>query len=218
MPERTKRRYDGRLRAERAAATRRRIIEVAIEAFATRGYALTTMADLAAGAGCSVDTVHANGPKAALLQAAVRVAIFGIESDQPIEDYEVGRRLLESPDPATFLDVLVETFADAIPRLAPLWAAVESASDTDSEVTERRDQLLQGAVETLHTIVRTCEDRGWLRGDLPREQRLAALYTVSTPGVLHLVMRDLGVDADGYVEWMRRTVEWALFDGPPDGR
>src|SRR5687768_10672498 len=92
MPDMANRRYDRRLRAQRAAQTRRRIVDVAITAFAARGYAATTMRDLAVRAGVSVDTVHANGPKSSLLQAAVRVALFGVESDQPIETYEVGHR------------------------------------------------------------------------------------------------------------------------------
>jgi AcrR family transcriptional regulator len=210
-----KRSYDGRLRAARAAQTRRRIIDVAVEMFGERGYAATTMGDLALGAGVSVDTVHANGPKSALLQAAVRVAIFGIESDQPIEDYEIGQRLLRAADPAEFTTLLVDTFRRAIPTVVPLWSAVEAAADTDADVAVRRDELLSGAVATLRTLVRSCAERGWLGGPLTDQERVAALYTVGTPGSVHLVMRDLALDGEAYQGWMRRTIEWALF-GTPD--
>lgn len=205
-----KRRYDRRRRAERAAQTRRRIIDVAITAFASRGYSATTMRDLAGAAGVSVDTVHANGPKSSLLQAAVLVAIFGVESDQPIETYEVGRRLLAAPDPAQFTAVLVDAFS-VVPAVAPLWAALEAAADTDSDVAARRDALLASATTTLHTVVRVCAERDWLGGPLTEEERVATLYTVGTMGTVHLVMRDLGLQQDTYRSWMRRTVEWALF-------
>lgn len=214
------RRYDRRLRAQRAAQTRRKIIDVAITAFAARGYAATTMRDLAAGAGVSVDTVHANGPKSSLLQAAVRVALFGVESDQPIETYEVGQRLMAAPDPAGFIAIVADAFS-VVPTVAPLWAAVEAAADTDPEVAARRDELLAGAVATLHTLVRVCTERGWLGGSLTEGERVAALYTVATMGTVHLVMRDLGMQQQTYESWMRRTIEWALFGssaGAPLGR
>jgi AcrR family transcriptional regulator len=212
MQDREKRPYDRRLRAERAAQTRRRIVEVAKVAFAERGYASTTMDDLAAAAGVSVDTVHANGPKSALLQAAVRIAIFGVESDQPIETYEVGQRLFAARDRAEFTAILAEAFRP-IPDVAPLWAAVEAAADADSEVAARRDELLSGAADTLRTIVRACAERDWLAGPLTDEERVATLYTVATPGSVHLVRRDLGLERDAYQVWMRQTIEWALFGG-----
>jgi AcrR family transcriptional regulator len=220
MSDLEKRRYDRRLRAERAAQTRRRIIEVAITAFADRGYAATTMRDLAEGAGVSVDTVHANGPKSSLLQAAVRVALFGVESDQPIETYPVGQRLIAAPDPAGFVAIVVEAFR-VVPAAAPLWAAVEAAADTDPEVADRRDELLAGAVATLHTLVRVCGERGWLGGPLTEEERVATLYTVGTMGTVHLVMRDLGLQQHTYASWTQRTIEWALFGSsaePPPRR
>jgi AcrR family transcriptional regulator len=214
MSDIANRRYDRRLRAQRAAQTRRRIIDVAITAFAARGYAATTMRDLAVGAGVSVDTVHANGPKSSLLQAAVRVALFGVESDQPIETYQVGQRLIAAPDPAAFTAIVVDAFS-VVPAVAPLWAAVEAAADTDPEVAARRDELLAGAVATLHTLVRVCTERGWLGGPLTEEERVAALYTVGTMGTVHLVMRDLALQQQTYESWMRRTIEWALFGFSP---
>lgn len=210
MSETPRRRYDSRLRLQRAAQTRRRIIDAAITTFAARGYAATTIRDLAAAAGVSVDTVHTNGPKSALLQAAVRVALFGVESDQPIESYEVGQQLMSAPDPASFVTIVVEAFR-AVPPAAPLWAAVEAAADTDPEIAARRDELLAGAVQTLFTLVRLCTERGWLGGSLTEKERVAALYTVGTMGTVQLVMRDLGMQQETYESWMRRTVEWALF-------
>jgi len=207
-----KRPYDRRLRDQRAAETRRRIIEVAIAEFAERGFTATTMSDLAALARVSVDTVYKNGPKVAILQAAVRVAIFGTESDRPIEDYEVGQRLLAARDAVEFSAVLVDAFRP-IAAVGPLWAAVEAAADSNPDVASRRDELLAGATATLRTVVRVCGERGWLRGTLTETERVAALYSVGTPGSVQLALRDLSLTTEAYQGWMRRTVEWALFGG-----
>ncbi|MFZ1412809.1 MAG: helix-turn-helix domain-containing protein [Micropruina sp.] len=203
--------YNNERRAARAAQTRWRIIEAAIDSFSARGYAATTMRDLATAAGVSVDTVHANGPKPALLQAAVRVAIFGLESDKPIENYEIWAQLVSLTAPAEFLDLIEQTFSTTMLRVAPLWAAVEVAADGDPDVATRRDELIAGAVTTLRALVRTCAERGWLGGTLTDDQRIAALYTIGAPGSVHLAQRDLNLDADGYRAWMRRTLDWALL-------
>ena len=54
-----KRRYQAPRRAEQAAATRRAILAAARDLFVSRGYATTTVADIAERAQVSVDTVYA---------------------------------------------------------------------------------------------------------------------------------------------------------------
>ncbi|MBV9577670.1 MAG: helix-turn-helix transcriptional regulator [Chloroflexi bacterium] len=60
-----------------AQLTRRAILDAATRLFTERGYARTTMADIAAGAGVALDTVYASvGRKAALFRLLVEAAIF----------------------------------------------------------------------------------------------------------------------------------------------
>jgi AcrR family transcriptional regulator len=54
-----KRKYSSAVREEQAARTRMRILDAASELFLERGYALTTMKDIAAQADVARDTVHA---------------------------------------------------------------------------------------------------------------------------------------------------------------
>jgi hypothetical protein len=64
-----------------------------------------------------------------------------------------------------------------------------------------------GATATLRTVVRVCGERGWLRGTLTETERVAALYSLGTPGTVQLVLRDLNLTTDAYQGWMRRTVD-----------
>src|SRR5947209_3194055 len=71
-------------RKERAAATRRRMMEAAYRVFSERGYAKTTMEAVAAEAGVATQTVYFTfHTKAALLQAAYEYAVLGPEWTPP---------------------------------------------------------------------------------------------------------------------------------------
>src|SRR2546423_6513780 len=66
------RKYSSALRDEQAARTRRRILDAASVLFLERGYARTTMKDIADLAGVARDTVHAVfGSKARVLTALI---------------------------------------------------------------------------------------------------------------------------------------------------
>src|SRR6266704_6547564 len=80
---RVKRSYDSPLRRERAEATRLAIAAAASRLFTERGYAATSIEEIAAAAGVSRATVFTSvGGKARLLKTALDVAIVG--DDAPI--------------------------------------------------------------------------------------------------------------------------------------
>src|SRR5665647_2825572 len=76
--DRVKRAYDSRLRLERADATRLAIATTAGRLFAERGYAATSIEEIAAAAGVGRATVFTSvGGKPELLKAAYRLAVRG---------------------------------------------------------------------------------------------------------------------------------------------
>src|SRR4051812_44970889 len=77
-----KRRYTSAVRDEQAARTRARILESATELFLDRGYARTTMQEIADRAGVARDTVHAVfGSKARVLTALIDARLV---PDEPV--------------------------------------------------------------------------------------------------------------------------------------
>ena len=96
--------YRSELRQQQAEQTRSRVVAAAAELFAADGYARTTLAKIAAAAGVSAETVQGQGPKAALLIAAVEYAAFGVSGEENILNLDVGRQLIAIDDPLEALD------------------------------------------------------------------------------------------------------------------
>src|SRR3990170_2438924 len=74
----TRRRYDARLRSERASGTRQRILHVAKKLFTARGVEKVTISDIASAAGVSEPTLYALfQSKTGILRAVVERSFFG---------------------------------------------------------------------------------------------------------------------------------------------
>jgi AcrR family transcriptional regulator len=90
-----KRRYDTSRRQEQARENRRRILAAASALFREKGYAGTSMPEVAKAAGVAVQTVYkAFANKATLLKAVFDVTVAGDDEDVPIagRDFIAGIR------------------------------------------------------------------------------------------------------------------------------
>src|ERR1700754_1780061 len=104
--------YRSELRQQQAESTRLRVLDAAAELFADAGYARTTLAKIAAAAGVSAETVQGQGPKAALLIAAIEYAAFGVAGEENVFNLDVGRRLLAIAEYEEAVDFLVAAVTD----------------------------------------------------------------------------------------------------------
>src|SRR6516225_4017003 len=97
------------VRAEKARATRRRIIAAATELFTRDGYLQTTMADIARLADVAVQTLYLSfGSKVAVLTAALDMAIAGDDDPVPVLERPWFARLRAEPDPIAALDIVAD--------------------------------------------------------------------------------------------------------------
>src|SRR6266403_4226720 len=103
--ERVKRSYDSRLREQRAEATRLAIVAAAGRLFAERGYAATSIEEIAAAAGVGRATVfNSVGGKPELLNEAYRLAVRGSDNaDTPLGRQPRSRRISAEADPHKLL-------------------------------------------------------------------------------------------------------------------
>jgi AcrR family transcriptional regulator len=131
-----KRPYRSGLRAAQAAATRAAVLDAARRLFEANGYAVTTMAAIAAEAGVSAETVYAQGSKASLLTACVDRAMAG--DDQPVPLLERGDfpKVLTSGDQQAILRAWGTSMAEMGPRTARIFAAFEAAAGADPAIAE----------------------------------------------------------------------------------
>src|SRR3954464_8486819 len=97
---RVKRAYEPRLRPERAEVTRLAIAAAAGRLFAERGYAATSIEEIAAAAGVGRATVFSSvGGKPELLKEAYRFAVRGpANASIPLGQQARNRRISAEPD------------------------------------------------------------------------------------------------------------------------
>jgi AcrR family transcriptional regulator len=136
-----------RTRAERALATRRRMVQAAYALFRDNGYLGTTISAVAAAAGVAVPTVYYTfGTKAALLGEALGAAIVGFDRwrEPPGEPIDVAELLTwhawwadfaAAPTAAQALDRFITHGAGVLERVGPLVAAMHGAAG-DPEAAE----------------------------------------------------------------------------------
>jgi AcrR family transcriptional regulator len=132
MSQPVKRQYNTTRRQEQARETRLRVVRTAYELFVTQGYGRTTIAEIAASAGVSVETVYATfRNKPTLLRQVWYVNFRGDEQDIRLLDRpEIGAVLAE-PDLPTRFDKHAMVVTAVFRRIAPLLAALQGAAATE---------------------------------------------------------------------------------------
>jgi AcrR family transcriptional regulator len=132
MPQLVKRPYNTTRRQEQARQTRLRIIGAAHELFVAQGYGRTTITEIAASAGVSVETVYAAfRNKPTLLRQVWYVSFRGDEQGIRLLDRPEIRTVLAEPDLATRLAKHAVVITAVFGRIAPLLAALEGAAATE---------------------------------------------------------------------------------------
>ena len=140
-PAGAKRRYNSPRRAEQAAVTRSAVLASARELFVVKGYAATTVADIARHARVAVDTVYATvGRKPDLLREVLETSISGTDNAIPARQRDYVRRVS---------DATSATSQDRRVRRGPGPAAVQTGAGRPGPPGRRRDRpRVGGGVES----------------------------------------------------------------------
>ncbi|WP_410570012.1 TetR/AcrR family transcriptional regulator [Amycolatopsis sp. cmx-4-61] len=134
IPEGARRRYESPVREARARRTRAHVVATAGKLFATRGYAGTSMRQIAAEAGVSLETVTQTGRKPQLLLAAFRDGFAG-------DPDAVDLTALAGPAGPADLPSVVARVAAGVRGSLPIWRAFTTAAAADAEVAAVRAEL-----------------------------------------------------------------------------
>jgi AcrR family transcriptional regulator len=128
------RRYSNTRRAAQAAQTRAEVLAAATELFGARGWAGTTLANVAEQAGVAIETVYSGfGSKRGLLISAMDTAVVGDTADVALIDRPEVQALAHGPL-AERLQRGMTIMADVNERTAGLWRAANEAAASDHEV------------------------------------------------------------------------------------
>jgi AcrR family transcriptional regulator len=124
-------------RRGRAKATQWRIVKAAYTLFCERGYAGTTMAEVATAAGVAVQTIYFTfHTKAALLSRTYDFAVMGDEEPLPPEQQPWYQAMVQEPDPSKALGHFVTGVGEITRRVTPLELVARVAADGDPDTAK----------------------------------------------------------------------------------
>jgi AcrR family transcriptional regulator len=198
----TARPYRSPLRTEQARRTRRRILEAARQSFRDRGYAATTLAEVAGEAAVAEPTVRAVfKTKPNLLAEVIRLVIGG-DQTKPRER-RLFEELLDADDPDELVTRLAE-YAETLHRRS--WDVLEiaaGAGGADPAIAE----LLEGWRRTRHAeqreIARRLDQLGALPTNTNVERVSDLLWLYTSPEVFRMLVIERRWPAQQYRAWLR---------------
>ena len=158
-----KRSYDASGRQARARETRLRVIDVAHDLFIDPGYGRTTIADIARGAGVSVETVYsAFGNKAALLRRVWYVRFRGDDQEVRLLHRPEIQEMLAEPDLTRRLHRHAVVITPVFRRFVPLHRALEAAAASESSAADMVAEFDAGRLDACTQYAKAAEKTGQL--------------------------------------------------------
>ena len=208
------RRYDSPRRRAQAEATRAEILRAAQRLLERDGYAATTMAAVAGGAGVALKTVYvAFATKSGLLRALWNVLLRGDADDVPMSERPWFRDLLAEPDPGVRLDRMARQSRAVKDRAGPLMVVIRDAAAGDDDVAALWDRIEGQFRELLAPVARTFAEEGALRPGLDAGRAADVLWALNHPDVWRLLVRVRGWSADEYESWLAGAFRRELLGG-----
>ncbi|WP_433228706.1 TetR/AcrR family transcriptional regulator [Actinomadura formosensis] len=204
MASQVKRRYDASGRRQAAQANRRAILDAARELFTTRGYAATTMSDIAERAGVALDTVYAAvGRKPAVFLELVETALSGTDQVVPARQREYVRAIRAEPDARHKLEIYARAIGDIHGRLAPLLRVAQTA--THPEVREVWQNIARRRAANMRELAQELAATGQLRPELGLDEIADIIWATNSPEFHCLLVEDRGWSPERFTTWLADT-------------
>ena len=167
-------------RAERARATRRRIIDAAAAQFVAHGYGATLLDQVAERAGVAVQTVYFHfGNKRTLLREALDIAAVGDDEPVPLLERPWVREIQEEADPRRVIERWLVMSREILDRIGPLMRVLRGATSTDAEVAAQWETNQEQTRTAYGFLIGLLADRGALRPGLDAEQARDIAFVIS---------------------------------------
>jgi AcrR family transcriptional regulator len=208
--------YQSALRRAQAETTRAAVLDAAAALFVREGYLRTTMKAIAAEAGTSVETVYAQGGKAALLLACVDRALGGDDEDVPLTDRAEFAAALARSSAADAIEAFVRAMARVATRAGGLLVAFEDAASADAPTAELWAAAERDRRTDLHRLVQAVAARGTLPRGWSVDTATDALWLIVTPRTAHTALQTLDWSLDLLVECVTLQIRALLLPAELD--
>jgi AcrR family transcriptional regulator len=209
------RRYHSPARRRQAEDTRAAVLRAARALFTTRGYAQTSVTEVARRAQVSVDTVYASVGRKPQLLLAVHDMILG-SSDEPVpaEERDYVRRIRQAATAEDKIRLYAEALADLLPHTAPLDLALREAGAGEQECRDLRASISRRRRANMRLFAAELRDTGRLRPDLTDEQAADLVWSMNSPEYYQLIT-DAGYTPDQYASLAADTWTRTLLTARP---
>jgi len=202
-----KRPYDSSRRQEQARRTRARVIEAASGLFIAKGYAGTSVAQIAEAAEVSPQTIYgAFGTKAALLGAAVEVAMVGDDEPVAVLDRPAAREALAATTAADAAARFASVLTELLERAGRLLHAADAAAQEDPELRALWEGGHRARLEDMGRAADAFAASGLLRPGLDAEAATDLLWVLASPDAYRSCTVLRGWSAHRYEQWLRDTL------------
>jgi AcrR family transcriptional regulator len=188
-------------RKDKAAATRRRMLEAASELFTDRGYAATSIERIAKRAGVAGPTVYFTfGSKLALLKELLDVSVAGDDAPVPTLDrpWVVAAA---GAEPAEQIRLQVQAAREIAERADPVLQILRGAATAEPGAADlwraNRGQL---RVVQRH-LIGVLAEKGGLRDGLDVETATDIAFAIIGTDVYHVLVTEHGWTPRQWQEW-----------------
>ena len=211
-PVKRSRAYNSSRRQAQARETRAAILAVARAQFLERGYAATTVGEIAGAAGVSVETVYkAFANKAGLLKAVFDVAIVGDDEPVPLEQRESVARIQAEPDGRKKLAIYGTAYAARAERAVPVQLLVRDAAASDPAARAVLDQLNEERLTGMSAFARHLADAKVLRRGVRAADARDILWLFTAPETYERLVIERGWTTKRFGNWITHQLVAALL-------
>jgi AcrR family transcriptional regulator len=201
-------------RAQRAEATRRRVVEEASQMFVAAGYQATTIEAIAEAADVSVETIYKRfGSKRALLRAAIALSVADTpDPESPLEELlslPALQRVADERDQAVQLKLLAAFSRDMQERTAPIHRMLYGAGDELADVISTNHAVRRRGQRAVIDLLAA---NGPLR--LPVDAAADTYSALVNPDLYQLLTDQHGWTPQQYESWLSDTLGRLLLPDP----
>jgi len=203
VPKQVKTRsYRSPHRREQAANTHASVLAAARDLLQDKGYAATSVADIAELAGVSMDTVYASvGRKPELVLAVIDMVLGGADEPVPAEQRDYVMAVRTEPSALGKIKVYAAAVAMLSPRTAPLQEALRTAGETDVDCRATWRSLVNRRAANMRLFAADLRSTGELRDDLT-DQQVADVVWSTNAAEYWMLLNQRGWTSARYEAWL----------------
>jgi AcrR family transcriptional regulator len=204
-------------RARRRAETERRLVDAAAALFVERGWAATTLADVAARADIAARTLYLHVPtKADLLLRCIGAAIAGGPEEVPLAEQPVMADAMAAPTRADRIHRMASLTAALMERTGPLLDVAFQAAPSEPPLAAAAAAGRADTRRTLGEFWHRLHDDGLLPPSTDLDWLTETATLVAHAETYLLLGRTTGWSTEAYGAWLETTwhrlIEGASID------